>query len=396
MRVLHLVESWRPVISGYTSRGWEIVAAQARQPDIEPVVLVSSRQMTYGETRVQAPPGVTVISADPSRPEKLVRRVYPHFVDARHLAAHLDRVCEAHAIEIIHSHWASSIGWQASQVARRRGLPFVAEVRFDLAGAVMTETVRLSLPLLERGLRHWFERHLPHADAITAASFSLADLIRQAFPALADTIQVMPNGIDTKRFSPNGDNRRAALGLAERPVIGSTSKMLTYEGLERLIQILPRLRESVPGVSLLFVGDGPQRAALQKQASRAGLPVIFTGQVPPGEVPAYLRTMDIFAVPRLSTTVTRYASPIKVIEAMACGVPVVASAVGDIPHLLADNRGVTVPAESDDVLLNTLVQLLHDESRRRQIAERAADRAMTYLNWDALAEQYAGVYRDCL
>ena len=392
-RILHVSESWRPRLSGYTTRGWALVETQRREGIARPSVLVTSRQATYGFETAEAPEGVHLSIAPVSPREGFLRRVRSFYVDAGALRREIVREARETSAEAIHVHWGSGMGRAAAQAARTCGLPLVAEVRFDLAGAVMTETVRREVPALERALRRRFEAHVPGAAAVVAASDTLGALVRRTFPETDGTLWVVPNGVDAARFAPPDPEDREALrqslGVDNAFVVGTTSNMLRYEGLDALVRAARR----VSGVHLLFVGDGTQREALAGLADELGVAATFTGRVPFGDVPRYLGAMDAFAVPRQDATITRYAAPIKAVEAMGVGLPVVGSAVGDVPELLADGRGALVPPGDVDALAEALRAL---PSTGRAMGERARDWISREMTWGAVCEPYREVYAHAL
>ncbi len=403
VRPLHVFESWRPVVSGYTSRSWELIGAQARAGGFEPRVLVSSRQAVYGAASgLDAPPGLDgrIRLVEPSPPERQARRLRAFHVDGPHLERAILAAATAWGADLIHVHWSSVIGRAAATAARRLGVPLVAEVRFDLAGAMMSETLRLpwSLPPLERALRARFEAHLAGAAAVVAAGASLGRQLRAWRPDLADRIWAVPNGVDTERFRPGPPDPalRRALGLEGKRVVGTTSNMLHYEGLDRLIDALAALRVEVPDVHGLFVGGGPQAGALARRAARRGVPVTFTGLVPADRVADHLRQLDLFVIPRRDVTITRHAGPIKLVEAMACGLAVVGAPVGDIPDLLAEGRGTVVEDATIPALTRALADLARRPDDRRAQGERARRHAEIALPWSAAAGVHRDVYRHAL
>ena len=393
-RVLHVVESWQPRTTGYTIRSWALITAQARAAYVEPHVLVTSRQQMYGFNSVTQPPLLNgrLHLAEVSPRERSLRRAYGSYIDRQHLAQTIRHLCETQRIDLIHSHWSSGVGAAAAQVASELGLPLVAEVRFDLAGATMVETVRWPAPGLEALLRRLFERYLRRADAIVAASYSLADLLRRDFPQRASRITVVPNGVNSGLFRPAAKDEALAseLGLAGKVVIGSTSNMLRYEGLDRLLHVLPAVQAEVPNLCVLLVGSGTQFERLQSQAQQHKLPVVFSGRVPKEAVPRYLNLMDIFAVPRRAASITQFASPLKVVEAMACGLPVVGSATGDMSTLLADGRGCLTAPDLMDELVSALIALGRDAERRRAMGQQARAWAEQHLSW----AETVGIYRE--
>ena len=279
--VLHVVESWRPIATGYTSRGWHVVEHQAQENISRPRVLVTSRQQVHGGGGILVPPGVPVRLLDPSPAERRWRRWRRWYVDRAALAAHITHAADG--ADLIHVHWASAIGAAAADAAEELGIPLVAEVRFDLAGAFTSETLALPAPF-ERALRRRFEVHLARAAQVVAASRSLAGLLMDQFPALKSRITVVPNGVAQTLPA------RRCIRSSDRVTFGTTANMLRYEGLEQLIDAV----EGLGGVDLLFIGGGPQRAALERRARRAGIAAEFVGHVPSSEIPAQLSPFGCF------------------------------------------------------------------------------------------------------
>ena len=399
LRVLHVLESFPPIISGYSSRGAAIVAAQEARPGLSPHVLVTSRQGVYGQGPATPPAGMEdrLVEVPPSPRERRVRRWRAFDLDGSHLQRQIEAACERWDIEVVHCHWSSGIGDAAAEAARRRKLPLVAEVRFDLAGAMMTETLRLDTRWIESRLRRRFERYVPDADAVVAASWSLAGLIEAQFPTLKGKVQTLPNGSDgLARADPAAAAAaRGDHGLDDKIVVGTTSNMLRYEGLDRLIHALAQAQREVPQVHGLLVGSGAQHETLKQLARGLDAPVTFTGRVPHARVPALLAAMDLFVVPRRSASITRFAAPIKLIEAMAAGRAVLASGVGDIPHLLGEGRGVVVEAGDDAALLEQIITLTRDAGRRDALGTAAAAWVADQPTWADLAKQYEDIYRRC-
>ena len=383
-----MVESWRPVISGYTSRSWRIVERQQRLGIARPQVLVTSRQGVYGVSAVDAPPGVPVSLMPPTPRERLTRKLRRFDLDGAALA---DAIAEqARGCDLVHAHWSSGVGRAAAEGARRAGRPLVAEVRFDLAGAVTTESLRGRASWLEPALRRRFEGHLTGARAVVAASHALAALLARDCGVPGARLSVVPNGIDLAPpdAASDGDAIRARLGLNGATVIGTTSNMLRYENLGAIIEASVGLAHG----HALFVGDGPARGELEQAARGGAVPASFTGRVPPQDVPGHLAAMDVFAVPRRDATITRFASPLKVVEAMAMGRAIVATALGDVPALLAEGRGVLVPPGDPAAFSAAVRALARDPARRGRIGARARAYAERELSWDNAVSRYAPIY----
>lgn len=401
LRVLHVVETWRPVSSGYTSRGWHIVNAQLEAGACVPFVIVSSRQALHGVGTADMPVSALASSvriAVSHGREQAVRRLRPFHTSVGALAEQIATACNDWQIDVIHCHWASGIGAAARRAADHAGVALVGEIRFDLAGATMSETVRCPVPGLETLLRRRFDRFLRGADAIVAASHSLGRLVDRSQPGVAGSVAVMPNAVDCERFRPGIDVAalRAELGLTDAFVVGSTTNMLRYEGLDVLLDAVAHLNERVPNLHVLLVGHGTQHDSLMRKALAADLPVTFVGRVPADAVPAYLNVFDLFVVPRRDAAVTRHASPIKLVEAQACGVPAIGSALGDIPDILASGGGLSIAPDDAELLASTICDISGDTAWRESAARRARAWALAQPKWSALAHRYAALYAQAL
>jgi|GEM_PF-76929 len=403
IRVLHVVESWPPVISGYTSRSARIVAAQHVRTDIEPFVAVTSRQHMYRDDdahqsgeRTGPLAGVDVHVAPVSPLERRIRRFRRYHVDGASFERWLDKELLRVRPDVVHVHWSSSIGRRAVRAGHRHGVPVIAETRFDLAGAMNAQTFGGRLEIGEKPLRRHFERHLLEADAVVAASRSLGRLIEQ-HTGVAPTI--IENAVDPVT-PPDTDAvaaLRASLGVdAGTLLVGCVSKMLAYEGFDRIIDIVARLRAGGADVRAVLVGDGPELESLRTLARRRDIDLISPGNVDPSEVGTWYGAIDLVVVPRRDVSVTRFASPLKVIEAMSFGRPIVASAVGDVEGLLADDRGAAVAPDDDHALFAAVTDLLGDPSRRRRFGTTAREWSLDHHTWDLTAERLRAIYAETM
>jgi glycosyltransferase involved in cell wall biosynthesis len=138
--------------------------------------------------------------------------------------------------------------------------------------------------------------------------------------------------------------------------------------------------------SLLVVGDGPEREAVEAtvEAAAVGDRVRLVGKVPHAEVPSYLRAMDIGVAP-FERQASFYFSPLKVVEYLAAGLPVVATSQGELPELIGP-AGVTVAPGSHAELAAALQRLVADDALRASLS-RLAPRQVAERGWDRVAEQ---------
>jgi sugar transferase (PEP-CTERM/EpsH1 system associated) len=228
-------------------------------------------------------------------------------------------------------------------------------------------------------------------DCVVAVSEPLRHYLVERVGIPESKIVVIPNGVDTDRFSPgpaHGD-LRARLGLGSKPVIGHVARLAPVKNQPLLVDALARVRERVPEAQLVIVGDGPEREALQAHIQARGLEesVHLAGEA--RDVPAILREFDVFALPSKAE-----GTSMSVLEAMASGIPVVASAVGGTPDLLDHGRcGVLVEPNDVDALAVALADVLLAPDRRRVLAAAARTRVVQDFDEAAVARRYEGLYR---
>ena len=222
------------------------------------------------------------------------------------------------------------------------------------------------------------------ADLVAPVSEDLARQVRAVEPRTRT--QVVENVVDTDVFRPPSDDRRSARDGSARllTVAALADKKGHADLLEALAELQPDRR-----VTLDLVGDGPLRAELQELAHRLGLDqaVRFHGERPKAEVAGFMQRADLFVLP------SRFENlPCVLIEALASGLPFVATAVGGVPQL-ADGPGAFLcPPGNPTVLAKTIATAL---DRRGEIDQSAlAQRAQVRFGYDTFARTWSQIYDD--
>jgi PEP-CTERM/exosortase A-associated glycosyltransferase len=247
---------------------------------------------------------------------------------------------------------------------------------------------------LSRALETWVLRR---ADAVTTICDGLRrDIVSRGIPE--HKVTVIPNAVDPIRFrtdgAPNPDlaNR---LGLEGASVVGFIGSFYGYEGLDLLLQALPRMLEREPSIRLLLVGGGYQEQPLKQQAATTGIAdkIVFAGRVPHAEVQDYYNLVDVFAYPRHRTRLTETVTPLKPLEAMAQGRAVVASDVGGHRELIRDGEtGRLFEAGNAAALADAVLALLQDPDAGAAMRAKARRFVEAERTWTASVRRYAGVY----
>jgi len=199
---------------------------------------------------------------------------------------------------------------------------------------------------------------------------------------------VIPPGVDVEHFRPDPEARRRVrevLGWAGAgpPVVGYLGRFVEAKGLG----VLRRAWEAAPASRLLLVGGGPLEAELRAWGRGFGDRVRVVTGVPHDAVPDYLNAMVLLAAPSLTTPKWREQFGRMLVEAMACGVPVVGSDSGEIPHVIGD-AGIVVPEGDVGAWTKALGDLIGNPDRRAGLAGRGLRRAWAEFALDAVARRH--------
>jgi glycosyltransferase involved in cell wall biosynthesis len=211
-------------------------------------------------------------------------------------------------------------------------------------------------------------------------------------------LRYVPNGVDIERCMPCDVRRvralRAALGLTDNPTavyLGAISAVA--HGVHLLIDAWTLLHERMPSARLVIIGDGDDRPALMTYARMRGLQqtVIWAGRVPAEAAPVWLAVGDCSVDPVDDTPAAAARSPLKIVESMAAGVPVVTGDVGDRRDMLGCEAGLIVSPGDPHTLADGIETLLSDSAQRACLARGARARAERY-RWDRLVGVWQTLY----
>jgi sugar transferase (PEP-CTERM/EpsH1 system associated) len=210
------------------------------------------------------------------------------------------------------------------------------------------------------------------------------------------------NGVDTGRFrpSPASDDRRAPLpsgfAAADTLIIGAVMRMQPVKAPLALAEAFLCLRQRLPAqfsrLRLLMVGDGPEHEAVAERFAEAGVDAQVWLPGARDDVPELMRAMDLFIVPSLAEGICN-----TLLEAMATGLPVIATAVGGNPDLVQPGvTGSLVPAGDPKALAAAMAAVLSDDAQRQHMGRAARARAEREFSLEAMVQGYLQVYHKAL
>jgi glycosyltransferase involved in cell wall biosynthesis len=395
-RVLHLVTDALPSTNaGYTVRTQQVALAQ-RAVGLDPHVATRiGFPVTAG-----AVDGRARVAVDGVPYHRLLPWVMPGRMDTlyeTHLR-HAARLTSDLQPSVLHaaSNYANALIALALRDATK--LPVVYEVRG------FWEDTWLS--------RHATTKNLTSSDrytrtrALEAHCMLAADLVVTLGEAMReeilargvdeDKVIIVPNGVSEEflRPLPDGAALRQALGIKDgEHVVGLVSSLVAHEGIGTLLEAVKILNDRDIPTRALIVGDGQERTALERQAAELGVNAIFTGRVPMRAVREYHAVLDVFVVPRTPDRVCQLVTPLKPVEAMASGLPVVVSAVRALEEIINDQvTGLTSPPLDAGALADRLQELLASPDRRAALGARAREWVSRDRTWAHNAVRYRAAY----
>jgi glycosyltransferase involved in cell wall biosynthesis len=244
-------------------------------------------------------------------------------------------------------------------------------------------------------------RVLSRASKVLASSwdYARASRIEKLVQTRPSAVDVLPNGVDTQRFHPGVDGSELRARYAkpgERIVlfVGALDRAHYFKGIAILLQALSRLQDR--DIHLLVVGDGDLRSKYQQDAARWGLKeqVTFCGRVSDGELPRYYACSDLLVLPSITMG---EAFGVVLLEAMACGKPVVASNLPGVRSVVSDGEdGLLVGAGDVGDLADKMRMLLDDAQRRCGMGQRGRSKVEATYSWAKIIPRLAQVYEEAL
>jgi phosphatidylinositol alpha-1,6-mannosyltransferase len=297
------------------------------------------------------------------------------------------RLARAERVGALHCGKCLPEGLLAWMLKRAAGLPYLCYVHGE----------ELNLAGGSRELA-WLTRRVLRGSALVIAnSRNTEGLLRDGWGLPPERVRVLHPGADTQRFVPASPDpeRRARLGWGGRTVLLTVGRLQKRKGHDQVIRALPQVRRAVPDVLYAIVGDGEERPALEALVDETGLRghVQFLGALDDDGLVNCYQQCDLFVLANRQVGQDIEGFGMVLVEAQACGKPVVAGTSGGTAETLCDpETGRLVDADDPARLAEVLVALLQDAQGRRRMGQAARPWAVEQFDWDRLSRQAAELF----
>ena len=293
---------------------------------------------------------------------------------------------------LIHAHIPHlSICWQASRMSRRLGVPLVITIHNLESPEVFADS------FARRVLAYPYHSLLtPRVLEESSAVIATSPLLRLELKSMGfgDRVYVIPVGVDTHKFSP--PKKLVEKQVAEVLFVGSMGRSFTYKGIPVLLEAVKEVVRSNPSVRFKLVGAGDMMPHYLKLASSLGIGkyVTFTGYLEEEVLIEQYASCDLLVLP--STTRLEGFGTV-VLEAMACGKPVVVSEIAGVsPYIKNAGVGMVVKRGDSRELAEAVLKLLEDQELRESMGRRARKVVEELFSWESVSAAISEVYREAL
>jgi glycosyltransferase involved in cell wall biosynthesis len=371
LKVLHLTHYFFPEYSGTSTRLYNIIHRlpyDVRLLAADRVVrgdIIPQKQEQFGNISVSRLPLVFGAAGQPNLPWQTLKAV-------RHDRAILTESALKESFDIIHAHNSIVFGQAAVEIAGRSGKPFITEYH-GLSHDAATGALK---PFKTWYIRRADKDVLRRSTHIVTLTNRLKEWLTLDYGIPAEKITVIPNGADTELFAPKNEYDAKAAELKNN--LGIRGKVVMYagimdriNGIDNLAVVIPPLLLERPDICFVFIGGAVGIENLQALAAKYPENVKILASVSHDDMPYYYRMCDVFIIPRPSTISSETIVPLKVLEVMSAGKPVVASDVGGLAEVIEHGKNGYLFRKGDNASLkNTLLAALDADNTQLGIAAR--------------------------
>ncbi len=399
LKILHILDHSLPLHSGYAFRSENILRAQHNR-GWRPVAVTSPKH----EATWKGP------SKDKDRIDSFcyyrtgASNKSIAFADElqliKSLAKRIEGVAKIESPDLLHAHSPVLNAAAALWVGHKLRLPVVYEIRAFWEDA-MVDRGTCSAGSLRYKTTRTLETFACHYVAQTAVICDglRTDLINRGIPD--NKIAIVPNGINPEAFHATKSDLAvaSALGVDGKKIVGFIGSFNRYEDLDLLVRAIARIVAIRSDVVLLLVGGGEMEQELRNQIAQANLQnhVILTGRIPQEKIPGIYSLIDVLVYPRYSVRLTELVTPLKPLESMAMGKPIIASDIGGHRELIQDGyTGLLFKSGDVSALTRSIIGVLDDPGLQDLLATQGSEWVRRNRTWKKTTAVYSEIYSRAL
>ena len=304
----------------------------------------------------------------------------------------LFRLHRKHGFDVIHAQWLLPNGF---------------------IGAVLCKVYKLPLVITMQGSDMFIAKQNPFFKWLATWTLKQTTMVTSVTPTFLPEPAALgvpdakrcliPNGVDPEAFPPPAHQQLAALRKAlsvpaDNLIVFALGRIVLKKGFDFLVQALPLVCKEVPNITFIIGGDGTDLDRLKTLAKDLGVSdnVRLPGTINRTDVPAYFHLCDVFTLPAVFDPKGNVdGCPNVILEAMACGKPVVASNISGIPGVVKNGEtGILVKEKDVEELAAALVVLLTDPEKREEFGRAGRERILNELTWDKIIAQFKDIYQN--
>lgn len=289
-------------------------------------------------------------------------------------------------VALVHSHWLLPQGFTAALATRLFRRPHVATVHgsdiFALQGIVTRACKRFAIR---------------QADVVTVNSTATQAAVGRLTAGSRELVRIpMGATVPATNDDVEAANLRAQFRRGDGPLLAFVGRLVTEKGVGDLLEAVRLLQTTMPDVTALIVGDGPERPRLEQQANDLGIRhrIQFCGWRAEDQIGQHLRAADIFVGPsRPAADGVLEAQGLALIEAMLAGLPVIATAIGGITDTIRhEQTGLAVRPGAPDEIAGAIQRLVGDPELAMRLTRAARELALQEFTREICARRFAGLY----
>jgi len=317
----------------------------------------------------------------------LARLQLPFFLAAQGFA--IWRTARKYKINFIHCHWVIPQGFFVALLNSLSGIPYLLTAH----GGDVYSFRKNSF------IRRCSNYALKRAITCTVNSKPTGQAVRNIRSDAR--IQVVPMGVDTRRFHPEKSKPKIKEDLNIQDLfLLAVGRFAEKKGFKYLIQAMPEILNKRPLVKLVIIGFGPQEEELKKVVRQLSLEnnVLFVGSKEGEELAEYFATADIFIGPSIVTdSGDTEGQGVVFLEAMASGTAVIASDVGGVKDIVRNREtGLLIPQKNPEAIAEKTLLLMNDQELRNQLALNGRNLAKSEYSWETIAERFLETYKQII